>query len=165
MATKDLTREVYSQFSKKELLDVAKELEITATGSETTRSLSAVILKDLEENGIPEDLSEVSDALYELLVTAEYIDENGNVIEDETVSEGESESVAVTVVDEIPDWLCFSYADPRDPSCNKCKLYDPCWKKRVEKRPACFGKRYDRTDPECQSCIEAPYCMKETQNG
>lgn len=168
MTDKDLaklSKEVYSQFNKQELQKVAKELEISASANETTRNLATAILKDLQENGIPEDLAEASDTLYDLLVAAEYIDENGNVLgEEETVAEGESVSVNLPEM-EIPDWICFSYADPRDPSCNKCKLYDPCWKKRVEKRPACFGKMYNRSEQECQSCIEAPYCVKETENG
>ena len=161
--TKDLAKDIYSQFSKKELIAVAQELEIKVAGSETTRSLAAVILKDLEENGIPENIGDISETLVELLQTAEFIDEEGNILE------GEEESVAGPVVPdvkveevvEIPDWICFSYADPRDPACNKCKLYDPCWNRRVALRPECFGKRYLASDAECQACIEATYCMKE----
>ncbi len=158
-----LEKDIYTQFSKKELIDVARELEISVAGNETTRSLASIILKDLDENGIPENLDEISDGLFELLVTADFIDEDGNVVES---SEDETAVPQDDIVEmEIPDWICFSYADPRDPACNKCKLYNPCWQKRLTVRPECYGKRYSANEPECQVCIEAPYCKKETENG
>jgi hypothetical protein len=165
----DIAKEIYTQFKKQELLGVAKELEISIQGNENTRALSAIILKDLEENGIPEDILSVSDIMFELLVTAEYIDEDGNLLEEnaETAVEEVPAEAAEVVEQEIPDWICFSYADPRDPACNKCNLYDACWIRRIELRPACFGKEYNAGHPECQACLEAPYCktQKEKENG
>ena len=163
----DVVKEVYTQFKKQELQDVARELEISIKGSENTRALSAIILKDLEENGIPEDIQSVSDTMFELLIAAEYIDEDGKLLEDEEALP-EEDPVDV-VAQDIPDWICFSYADPRDPACNKCRLYDTCWARRIELRTAmeCFGKDYHAGEPECQECLEATYCrtQKEKENG
>lgn len=145
----EIAKGLYSQFSKKELHEVASELEISIDGSETTRVLARKILGDINENGVPENLEEISDTLFELLVAAEFIDEDGNIIEE--APSGEETATAIIPADEIPDWKCFSYADPRDPACNKCKLYEPCWKRRVEIRPSCFGKFYAENDPECGS--------------
>lgn len=160
MAAKVTAKDIYTQFSKQELLAMTVELGVDGKPHMSTRDLSGLLLKDLDENGIPEDLDAISDKLYELLFVAEYIDEDGNVLEGEE-AEPEKEPVEqVTKVDEIPNWICFSYADPRDPACQKCRLYDRCWEARLGKRPECFGKLYDSAHPECQKCIEAVYCSK-----
>jgi hypothetical protein len=158
MTTDKIVRDIISQFKKSELLEISKELEISVAGTETTRLLAAMIIEDMEQNGIPES-GDVSDSLYELLIVAEYIDEDGNALDGEVVESEQFE-------EDIPDWICFSYADPRDPACQKCKLYDLCTKKRLESRPSCFGKLYSSTEPECEVCIESIMCEKESnKNG
>lgn len=155
-------RNIYGKFKKYELQEVAQELDISISGTETTRKLASIVLQDLEENGIPEELESISDTLYELLRVAEFIDEDGNVIEYEEQFE---EVVQEESSQDIPDWICFSYADLRDPACNRCKLYTRCWDRRLQLRPDCFGKGFNADDPECSVCIEAPYCKKEMKDG
>jgi len=157
-----IVKSVYTQFSKTELLSVIRELDIYMNESsiDSKEDMSALILKDIEGNGLPY-LDDASDILFELLIVAEYIDEEGNVLGD--VEEYLEKDVDLDEVD-IPDWLCFSYADPRDPSCKKCNLYDKCWDARVQARPSCFGL-YSKNDPECEVCIESHYCEKESVNG
>jgi len=155
-------KDIYTQFNKKELLACADELGIVGeTAQASAKLLSDVILKDLEENGIPENLEDISDSLFELLVAAEYIDEEGNLLD--STEEEEKSIVPVVVVEDIPDWVCFGYAEPRDPACNKCRLYDACWVRRIDKRPQCFGKMYAVDAQECRECGESYYCKLEKE--
>lgn len=153
-------REIYSQFKKDELLSVAAELGLKISQEIPIRAVTQAIIDDLTENGIPEDLGEVSDTLYQFLVVAEYIDDDGNILEEEEENEESDE-----VEEDVPDWLCFGYADSRDPACNKCTLYSRCTQVRISNRPECFGISYNQNEPECQMCIEAPFCKKEIKNG
>lgn len=153
-------KDIYSQFKKDELLSVAKELEVNITPEKAIRVVTQTILDDIQANGVPEDISEISDTLFEFLMVAGYIDEDGNILEDEE----ETTEDTVDEEDEVPDWLCYGYADSRDPACNKCSLMDKCTLVRISNRPECFGIAYAPNEPECQICIEAPFCRKELSN-
>lgn len=151
-------KEIYSQFKKSELLDITKELEMSVDASTPITVVTEAILTDIDTNGVPEDLEDISDILFEFLVVAGYIDEEGNILEKEEVAE---QKTVVEVEEEIPDWICFSYYEVRDPACKVCKLAARCEKARISKRPECFGISYNQHEPECQMCIEAPYCMEK----
>jgi hypothetical protein len=116
-----------------------------------------MVISNIEEDGVPE-MEGISDTLAEFLHVCGFVDEDGNIIEDEESVDEEEETV-----EEIPDWMCFGYADSRDPACGKCKLYDRCKTTRIANRPECFGISYNENAPECRECIEAPFCKKEVQ--
>lgn len=140
---------VYTQFQKRELISIAQEMDLTVDIGTRASDIVAAIYADIEENGVPDTSDEsLSDTLLEFLVAAEYIDENGNVI-------GEEDEQEISD-DELP--TCFTYADERDPSCQKCRVFDKCMAERVKSRPKCFGKLYKSTDEQCAACLEALPC-------
>jgi len=95
--------------------------------------------------------------LFEYLVAAEIIDEDGNLI-------GEVETDAKPAEQSVPKENmppCYGFEDDRDPACKRCKVAQSCRTTRVESRPACFGKLYAEHDENCMACIEAPFCKIE----
>jgi hypothetical protein len=154
--------ELYSQFSKSELLQIAEELKIKNVQMETRSSvITKSVLDDLDSNGVPET-SQCSDLMLEFLVAAEYVDEEGNLIEGEEGNDGENAREGEEkIVDLVAYPECYSFADDRDPACNRCKVFELCTKERISRRPDCFGKMYSESADECRLCIEAPFCVKE----
>lgn len=153
--------DIRRQFSKTELIKLARELGLKEIAQSDVNSGKIVsqLLKDLDANGIPETdgPDACSDLMFEFLVVAEYVDENGNLLEEEE-SEPEKEEQKAEPV-KLPE--CFSYADERDPSCTKCKVLVMCKKARLDSRPECFGKLFSEHEPECAVCLEAVLCKKE----
>lgn len=147
--------DLISQFDKDEILKVAGELGLLFKIGDRSSVLMEMILKDIDENGVP-DTGECSDLMFEFLVNAEIVDEDGKIIE-EVVSGDKTEEPAM-LEQEVPE--CYSYADERDPACNRCKLMIDCMKVRISNRPECFGRLFDRNAEECKVCLEAPFCMK-----
>ena len=149
-------REVHKVINKSRLIGIAGELDLDVS-SMNVRQIVLVIANDLEANGIPED-QDCSDELYDFLVDADYIDEDGNILEEQ---EGDDE---VTDVEEeheeedVPE--CFTYAEQKDPACARCKLYDACYKERIASRPACFGIHWDMNSEECKICLEFGACRQ-----
>lgn len=145
-------RSVYKQFEKTELLKIAKELGLDLRADERSVVMVEKLFQDISKEGVPEP-SECSDLLFEFLVTAEYIDEEGNILEEAEGKESEAEGEAA-----VENPVCFSYADDRDPSCQKCKVFDACMRTRISSRPECFGKLYVEHDEQCKACLEALPC-------
>jgi len=146
-------KSVYSQFKKEELISIAVELGLEVSDDVRSKELVSAIYKDIDTNGLPDtDDKSCSDAMFEFLVTAEYIDDNGNVLTEQKEDEEEEE----VPEDRLPK--CFTYADERDPSCQRCRVFDRCMKERIKLRPICYGKLYDSRDEQCKICLEALPC-------
>lgn len=158
MTNESIVKELYTQFSKTELVDAANQLDIRVNPKKmSNRQIAKKIIEDLDANGVPE-ADDCSELLLELLLSAEYIDEYGELVEEVTVEDVEEvpPKVEEATPEELP--VCFSFADERDPACNRCKVKAECLVARVANRPSCFGKYYDEHDVECQGCMEAPNC-------
>jgi len=168
MAIDEHLAELYRQFDKKELLEIAGELELDVNERMPVTRMLKVIIEDLDEEGVPE---ECSDLLNEFLYAAEYIDDEGEIIdvvdEDQDESKEEEDKPDEDELEEdVPESMkpaCFSLADDRDPACNRCKVFQQCLKTRLKRRPECFGVAYNQHAEECKVCVEAPFCRLETQ--
>lgn len=143
------------QFDKDEIFQIAKELGLEVQAVDRAIVVMEMVLTDIEENGIPET-EECSDLMFEFLVNAEYVDEEGNVLGEEAEAQ-EAEKIE----EETAKPKCYSFADNRDPACKRCKLLDSCMKVRITNRPPCFGLLFDRNDAECIACLESPFCKIE----
>ena len=149
--------DVLSQFNKKEIIAVAKELGADVQPDDQKLEL----VKRLISIGIrlansDDSTLELSETAVALLVTAEVIDEEGNPLIKE-----EDGSDDVELPDNLPQ--CWGYADEKDPACGKCLVFKPCTKLRIERRPQCFGQLFDKHAPECIACLEAPFCKIEVE--
>lgn len=155
----DLVKGLISDFSKKEILAIAEELDLEFGSRARSSEIVGSILEDMDENGIPVS-DECSEVLTEFLIAAEYIDDDGNVIEgngsDESLKEGGNDKKEEETPAEPPP--CFGFADERDPACKRCKAYDVCMQERLETRPECFGRLFSKDAKECEICIEANSC-------
>lgn len=142
-------KDIVSQFSKPELLEIAEELRIKWDG-ESTVELSQKLSKQLRIMLEKEDV-ELSDLAFEFAETAEIIDVDGNVLD---AKEEKKEEPVITI--EKPECFIYSAANPADPSCKKCRVLEQCQKNRIANRPKCFGnpKLYDPKHPECERCLE-----------
>jgi len=135
-------------FSKDDILDVAKELEIAVDISIPYSKVFNLVVNDLMENGVPEIDNDVSDLLGSFLVTTGFIDEEGNLMEDDGKEE-----------EDKPKPPCWSFYSEYDPSCQGCGVKIDCGKARIANRPECFG-RYDNSDDNCKQCLELTECNK-----
>ncbi len=155
---------LYKQFNKSEIIKIAKELDLTVKVSQSAKVITNAILADINKEGVPD--SDNSELMDEFLYAADYIDEDGNLMEeeeeDEQTEDVDTQEDEVTLsTDQRPD--CFTFADERDPSCKRCKLVRECVLARIESRPACFGQFFDERVEECKACIEAALCSQATQ--
>ena len=141
--------EVAKQFTKKELHAIAGELAVEVQLGTNSKALVDAIIKSLDTDGVPE-FDDCSDTLAEFLLAAEYIDEEGNLLEEETDED--------VIEEEAVKPECFGYQDDRDPACERCKVLSACKKEKARTRPECFGVRYKVNDPECQICLEYGEC-------
>jgi D-alanyl-D-alanine carboxypeptidase len=152
---------LYKEFNKSEIIEIAKELELETKVTQSAKVMTNMILDDLNDEGVPEECSEL---MNEFLYVAGYIDDDGDLLEEEEDEQIEDVSTQVDEVkeaeevDQKPD--CFTFADERDPACKKCKLVRECVLARVDNRPLCFGQFFDDTAEECKVCIEAPLCSQ-----
>lgn len=152
---------LYRDFKKSELLAICSELELKASADDTAIKIVDRIVTDIDEKGLPEP-SESSKLLREFMLTAEYIDEYGNVIEEGTgaqIIEAQPVQEEAAKVPQLP--TCYGLNDERDPACHKCKVARDCHVQRIKNRPECFGKMFDKNAVECQVCIEASACQTE----
>lgn len=133
-------------FHKKEIISIAEELNVAIDPTQPTVNLIHAVSENLESEGVPE-MAECSDTLVEFLVAAGFMKDDGSI-------PGEA-SVDVSLPDEMPP--CFSYAHPRDPACNRCRVFDLCMTERIKRRPPCFGK-YSVHAEECKACLESFDC-------
>ena len=142
-------KDVLSQFNKTELLNIAVELDLDTMPANRVEVMLEAIKEDLDENGIPE-VDDCTDDMFEFLYVAEYIDKDGDIIEDDDTEEESDEDIKLPA--------CFGFADERDPACNQCKVYKTCVTERKAQRPKCYGKMFDKNAEECKYCIDAPAC-------
>jgi hypothetical protein len=160
MAKEKTVKGLYTQFNKTELVEAAKGLDLTIDPQQmSNRQISKAIIEDLDANGVPE-VEDCSDMLLEILHVAEYIDEHGELLEEVDEESEETEPIVETqveVLEEVP--VCYSFADERDPACNKCRVKAECLQARIINRPPCFGKFFDENSIECQGCMEAANCQ------
>jgi hypothetical protein len=148
-------------FKKDELRDITDELGVESDKL-TVREMLLAISNNLEEEGIPE-VEDCSDALFEFLLNSMFIDDDGNILEqaqevnvDEVIPESEPEAPE----ENLPE--CFTHAEPRDPACARCIVYDECYVQRLILRPKCFGKLFDVNAEECRNCLEFDACRIES---
>jgi len=154
----DVAASLYKQFNKSEVIEIAGELELKTKVTQSAKVMTNMILDDLNDEGVPEECSEL---MNEFLYAAGYIDEDGDLIEeeeDEQIEDVSTQIEDVEEVDQVPD--CYTFADERDPACKKCKLVRECVLARIDNRPVCFGQFFDDKVEECKACIEAPLCSQ-----
>jgi len=147
-----IVRELMRQFDKKELLEIAETLDINVSYETPSKKIIVVIIKDLDENGVPAE-EDCSPKLEDFLVLAGFIDEDDelDVDEDAVVKE------TVEIVGESRS-QCFSFHSDCDPACRKCKISEACEAKRLKILPDCYGKEFDQKSEECKVCIENISC-------
>jgi hypothetical protein len=155
-----IPKELYSEFTKGEIISMCEELEIKHSIDENSRVLVKKILENVEEEGVPE-IDEMSDILLEFLVAAEICDENGELIsqDDKPNKKGgeAKEEHKVDIIRDLPP--CWGIGDDYDPTCAKCKMRKDCIELRISNRPKCFSVSYSRNAEECKVCIEAVPCQ------
>lgn len=151
-------KDIVTQFKKKELLEISEELGLEYTVDSRSSEMAGGILANLDQNGIPE-ADDCSDLMFEFLVAAEYMDEEGNILEEEENEVEKTEEVKEIVLPE-----CYTFEDDRDPSCMKCRVKDACKVERINHRPECFGISYFDKAEECVACLEASFCKVAVQS-
>jgi hypothetical protein len=153
----DLIRDLYSDFTKEEVFEVAKEVGVDyVLGDRVKVLLKAILTKIIEDKPKTGKLSNVT---FEFLVAAEVIDDiDGKYIylDKPDIYIFGDDTVVVDEGEKVP--ACFGCADAKDPSCSKCKVFDNCVIARVANRPPCFGEAYFANSNECILCIEALNC-------
>jgi len=151
-----MIRELMRQFTKKELLELAEDLEVEVTEAQSSKSIIKILIADLDENGIPaeEDSSQLMD---DFLVTAELID-----VEDYEEEETVTTTVVTTDSEDGAEARpqCFSFYSDKDPACKRCKISKSCSEIRLQILPECYGKSFDKHSEECKVCIENITCRE-----
>lgn len=143
MLLKEEIKIVTEDFTLSELLKLATELEVTCSKTITSSKLVVMLYNDIEENGVPE---ETSDLLEDFLMCLGYIDDDEDSDEQEPKEE------------ELVKPTCFGFHDGHDPICKDCPVATHCKKVRISNRPNCFGLLFDRTNEDCKGCIEFGAC-------
>jgi len=158
--------DIVSQYSKPEIVSIAKELDVDATGKSSV-VLAEELIRKIRSMLEKEEDVEFSDDVFEFAETAEIIDAEGNVLD---AKEEVKPEPVVSI--KYPECFVYAAANPADPSCKKCRVLSECSTKRIQQRPKCFGnpKVYDPKSPECEVCLEnidgfCPNKIKEHSNG
>lgn len=161
--------EITRSFGKQVLFDICQELGVQYTLSMHVWDVAQAILNDLDENGVPLD-DAVSDDLFEFMVYAKYIREDGTLIEfidDDAEPEEQSEEdeeEEEEEPDEMPE--CYGWGDPEgDRNCARCPIQDSCVAERdrtIEDMP-CFGVLYEQDHPDCMDCTIWRLCKEEME--
>lgn len=157
-------RDLAKRFGKSSLLAVAEELEIDISESTRVPDIVAAIRSDMETNGIID--GEVSDVMYDVMIAMEFIDQEGNIPEDQL-----AESKDLPEEEEPQDEAqtdrpkCFGWGDPKhDPACARCKVGTACHEHTMSttvRQLPCWGQ-YEADADECTLCILWRMC-KEVQ--
>jgi hypothetical protein len=166
----DLIDHTSTQFSLPELVLVAEQVGLAPTSRWGARRLIDAINAKIDRDGIPEppDLpsNDINDLERKLVLVEEYlyiagfVDGQGNPIERKPKKLPLDEFMQLHVIPKTPD--CYSFADDRDPACQRCMLYIYCAEKRLECLPPCFALLWDKNAAECSVCIDAPFCKDAT---
>lgn len=171
MTKSSVVRDIQREFTKSEIIEIADELDLDFSSTIQTKTIVAEIMGDMQEHGVPH-ADDCSDLMFEFLIVAGITDEDGNLLEQEPIEDegGETESeVEVVSLDELPvgeDELpdCYTYADPKDPACKRCKVQRWCMQERIANRPDCFGRLFAKNNDDCHICLEAVYCQEASKN-
>jgi len=150
-------REIGKRFGKRVLLDIAEELGISAKLDTHVYDLCDMLLDNLR-GGLPED--EVSEELWDLMVAADFIDEDGNELLSGVDNPQDEQEESDEVDEKLPK--CYGLADDADPACKRCALRKQCVAVRDANRPSCFGLLYDANDNDCKMCIHWMKCEDAT---
>jgi len=151
----NIIKDIVSQFTKRELHQIGEEFGMRFS-SDTRSSVivpqlvsqATTLLADGKDH-------EFDDLAFEFLQVAELIGEEGDLL-----AEGK-EAGSNETLEELKALLeCYTFADKRDPSCIKCKVFESCMTERLMRRPKCFGNPgiYDSSNEECQLCLEFVEC-------
>ena len=145
------------EFTKKDLLAIADEAGLELPDTTQSVKILDAIIHSLDTEGVfrPDECSEL---MYKFLVASGIFDVDGNITNANAFDTPSEDVVIVIPNDDNPP--CMSWADARDPACRKCKHFDVCLRERVAKRPACFGKEFDRREQDCRECIDNADCRK-----
>ena len=155
MVAERVLKDVMSQYNKPELMRVVEEAGLELPTSLRAKDVIRAIIAHLHTI----DLGNASDVVLEFAVTAEIINAAGEYLEEVSEEvENTGQEIIADLADELP--RCWGKADleRKDPACARCKIFEYCSDRRLKIRPACFGKLFDLREPECQACLEAPYC-------
>lgn len=155
-------RNVMRQFSKKELLDIAKELDIDVDFNITSKSIITEIVTDLNDAGVPAE-EDCSNLLENFLEVTGFVDVE-ETDEVDTVEVVEVEQVKEVVEIDVTKLQCFSFHADRDPACRKCKVAEQCKIKKLSILPDCYGKLFNEYNDECKLCIENVACRELSKN-
>jgi hypothetical protein len=158
MFDKQMIIDLYSDFTKEELLKISKEFGLNHKMSDKAKVIVSDILQFAVGKKPNTAKKRMSDLTYEFLLSAEIINEDGDYIEKSEEKEVEisTPKEEAEAEEKLPE--CFGAADREDPACMKCKVLEICEKKRIKNRPICYGKKYDKMSPECEICIESDTC-------
>lgn len=165
----DYIQDLMKQYTKEEVLGLCGELSLTVSDNTKFSDVVQLLTEDLDREGIPES-DDCSELMSDFLYVADYVDEDGNIVELDVIEEEEEEDArepkivpeAVKADEKLPE--CFGFHDERDPACRKCKVKITCETERVKTRPSCFGELYHKNNIQCKQCIERTFC-KEVMNG
>ena len=147
----ELIKDLYSDFTKSEVLTIAQELGIKADMLERSKIIIRKLLDVKLTKAIVNELSEIS---AEFFLAAEMLDDDMNIV----VKSEVSKTVELPPSVKMPE--CYNLGDERDPACQKCKVKLECLKERIKRRPNCFKKSFSESAEECKICIEAPDCKE-----
>lgn len=162
----DLIDHVATQFTAAELTLVAERLGLAVTSRWSQKRLIEAIDVVISKNGIPEppatdDLDQLAQAeilVEEYLFIAGYVDDKGNPLERKSAKIPLDEWMTLHNLTKKPD--CYSFADDRDPACQRCLLYIYCAESRLAKLPPCFALLWDNNAPECSVCMDVSFCKE-----
>jgi hypothetical protein len=157
-----LIKDMYSDFTKEEILKISKEFGLDHKLTDRAKVIIEDLLTLAEDKHMPTDKKSMSDLAFEFLAAAEVIDDDGEYISKSDEAEAPAETVeeAEEQEEEKKTPECYGLADGIDPSCQQCKIYDACLSKRVDNRPICYGKNFDSVSDECKMCIESETCSE-----
>jgi|WetSurMetagenome_2_1015567.scaffolds.fasta_scaffold114399_3 hypothetical protein len=156
MFDKQLIADLYSDFTKEELLNISKEFGLNHQLSDKAKDIVQDLLQHAVDKKPNTAKRRMSDLAYELLLAAEIINEDGEYVFKPSEKKVEISATKEEVEEKLPE--CFGAADKEDPACMRCKVLEACEKKRIKNRPVCYGKGYEKSSAECEICIEAVTC-------
>lgn len=165
------TEEIARSFSKQDLIAITIELSLRVDPGLHIWKMIEAILSDLDESGVPLD-DDLSDELFDFLVYAKYITDDGTLIE---IVEGEGEDEVEELeetekeIEDLPEDLpeCFGWGDPEDDrNCARCPIVDACVTERDKTIAdmACFGVLYDEKSPDCTDCTIWRLCQAKMED-
>ena len=164
----DLIDHVATEFQAAELVLIAEHVGLGPTSRWTNRRLAETIMTKIDKDGIPEppptdNLNELQRGeilLEDFLYVAGYVDDKGNTLQRKKTKLPLDEFMTLHNIIKKPD--CFTWADDRDPACQRCMLYIYCAEQRLANLPPCFAILWDGTDANCNVCMDAPFCKDAT---